>query len=83
MNITIYKNNEGVYEFTGSRSDGQTINGLVDLTMTVNDFLGEVANTKTAEELEEEKRSEEDLAMKMAIAEVFEMVMSLSETTGE
>lgn len=83
MNITIYKNNEGVYEFTGSRSDCQTINGLVDLTMTVNDFLGEVANTKTAEELEKEKRSEEDLAMKMAIAEVFEMVMSLSETTGE
>ena len=83
MNITIYKNNEGVYEFTGSRNDGQTINKLVDLTMTVNDFLGEVANTKTAEELEKEKRSEEDLAMKMAIAEVFEMVMSLSETTGE
>ena len=27
MNITIYKNPEGGYEFSGTRSDGQTIGG--------------------------------------------------------
>ena len=62
MNITIYKNPEGGYEFSGTRSDGQTINGSVDTTQTIEQFVEQVENTKTADELEEERKKESEIA---------------------
>ena len=79
MNITIYKNPEGGYEFSGTRSDRQTINGSVDTTQTIEQFIEQVENTKTADELENERKKEDDLGMKLALVEMYEMIISLTE----
>ena len=78
MNISIYTTPEGVLEFTGSRTDGQTINGTVDTTQTIEQFIEQVENTKTAKELEQEERQLEDMNIKLALAEIFEMILPLT-----
>ena len=97
MNITIYKNPEGGYEFSGTRSDGQTINGSVDTTQKIEQFIEQVENTKTADELKEERKTESEIATQMAIVELYEMILGTvdepelndqpeelpAETTGE
>ena len=59
MNINIYTNPDGGLEFTGTRFDGQIINGSLDKTMTVEQLKERVENTKTAKELEQEERQSE------------------------
>ena len=75
MNINIYTNPDGGLEFTGTRSDGQIINGSLDKTMTVEQLKERVENTKTAKELEQEERQLEDMNIKLALAEIFEMIL--------
>ena len=78
MNINIYTNPDGGLEFTGTRSDGQIINGSLDKTMTVEQLKERVENTKTAKELEQEERQLEDMNIKLALAEIFEMIFAVS-----
>ena len=78
MNINIYTNPDGGLEFTGTRSDGQIINGSLDKTMTVEQLKERVENTKTAKELEQEERQLEDMNIKLALAEIFEMILPLT-----
>ena len=78
MNINIYTNPDGGLEFTGTRFDGQIINGSLDKTMTVEQLKERVENTKTAKELEQEERQLEDMNIKLALAEIFEMILPLT-----
>lgn len=77
MNISIYTTPEGVLEFTGSRTDGQVISGELDKTMTVEELFETVEQTKTHEELAEERRNKKEINLNMAVMELFEMVMTL------
>ena len=78
MNISIYATPEGGLEFTGSRTDGQVISGELDKTMTVEELFQTVEQTRTSEELEQEERRLEDINIKLALAEIFEMILPLT-----
>lgn len=56
MNITIYKNPEGGYEFSGTRSDGQTINGSVDTTQTIEQFKDKIKFWEVPRQIKERVR---------------------------
>ena len=46
--------------------------------MTVEQLKERVENTKTAKELEQEERQLEDMNIKLALVEMFEMILSLT-----
>lgn len=79
MNISIYKIEDGVYEFTGVRTDGETVTGTLDGTQTVDQLTGLLDETKTKKEIEEEKLRAGDLETKQALAELFELVLSMTD----
>lgn len=61
---------DGVYEFTGVRTDGETVTGTLDGTQTVDQLTVLLDETKTKKEIEEEKLRAGDLETKQALAEV-------------
>lgn len=79
MNISIYKIEDGVYEFTGVRTDGETVTGTLDGTQTVDQLTVLLDETKTKKEIEEEKLRAGDLETKQALAELFELVLSMTD----
>ena len=72
MNISIYKIEDGVYEFTGVRTDGETVTGTLDGTQTVDQLTVLLDETKTKKEIRAG-----DLETKQALAELFELVLSM------
>lgn len=78
MNISIYKIEDGVYEFTGVRTDGETVTGTLDGTQTVDQLTGLLDETKTKKEIEEKLRAG-DMETKQALAELFELVLSMTD----
>ena len=85
MNISIYRKDDGTIEFSGPRSDGQIVKGIVESTDTFQVLLDKLEQTKTPEELEELEKKEEQSAIQLALAEIYETLATLitnEETTS-
>ena len=79
MNISIWTNSQGQFEFSGERSDGMIVNGVLKENDKIKDFPRILDKTKTDEEIKKEEESISQQEMADSIKDIQEQLNSLNE----
>ena len=79
MNISIWTNGQGQFEFSGERSDGMIVGGVLKENDKIKDFPKILDKTKTDEEIKKEEESISQQEMADSIKDLQGQLNSLNE----
>lgn len=79
MNISIWTNSQGQHEFSGERSDGMIVGGVLKENDKIKDFSKILDETKTDEEIKKEEESISQQEMADSIKDLQGQLKSLNE----